>query len=136
MTMNGGRSAPQRPADVCKALLAALEAAEGRRRSRKRNQTPDAYGLAVKRELLRRVIEADPEPQQFESWLLAYPQTCGAPELAGPALAMARGVYEDWRLAHTSEEFRRWLAAGAPSADRAPEGDAATSRRRTSRSEY
>ena len=38
-----------RPAEVCAALLAALEAAEGRRRSRKRDQTPDAIGLAIKR---------------------------------------------------------------------------------------
>ena len=44
-----------RPADVCRALLAALEASEGRRRKRKRDQTPDAFGLAVKRDLLQRV---------------------------------------------------------------------------------
>jgi molybdopterin-guanine dinucleotide biosynthesis protein A len=30
---------------------------------------------------------------------------------------MARAVYDDWRLAKTSEEFRAWLAAGAPSDD-------------------
>ena len=116
MTASGNDSA-QRPADVCKALLSALEAAEGRRRSRKRDQTPDAYGLSLKRELLQRVLAADPEPSQFEAWLLAYTQTCGDPTTAGPVLAMARAVYEDWRLAHTSEEFRRWLRAGAPSAD-------------------
>ena len=59
-----------RPAEVCAALLAALEAAEGRRRSRKRDQTPDAIGLAIKRELLERVVQEDPDPEAFEEWLL------------------------------------------------------------------
>src|SRR5437763_9985731 len=43
-----------RPAEICAALLAALEAAEGRRRSRKRDQTPDGIGLAIKRDILKR----------------------------------------------------------------------------------
>lgn len=106
-----------RPADVCRALLAALEAAEGRRRKRKRDQTPDAFGLAVKRALLLRVLEDDPPPDAFEAWLLEYPSTCAAPELAGPALAMARAVFEEWRLAHALGEFRVWLEQGAPSDD-------------------
>jgi hypothetical protein len=106
-----------RPADVCRALLAALEAAEGRRRSRKRDQTPDAFGLSIKRELLVRAVDADPEPQDFERWLMEYPGTLGAPDMVGPAGAMARAVYDDWRLAQNSAEFRDWLEAGAPSAD-------------------
>lgn len=105
-----------RPADVCRALLAALDASEGRRRSRKRDQTPDAFGLAVKRDLLRRAIEEDPAPEAFEGWLLDYPRS-GAPELAGPSLAMARAVFEEWRLAHSLGEFRLWLEQGAPSDD-------------------
>ena len=106
-----------RPANVCRALLAALEAAEGRRRTRKRDQTPDAFGLEVKRELLRRAIEADPAADAFEEWLLAYPSTCEAPELAGPAQAMARSVFEEWQLAHSLRAFREWLERGAPSQD-------------------
>lgn len=106
-----------RPADVCRALLAALDAADGRRRKRKRDQTPDAFGLAVKRELLRRAVADDPSADAFEEWLLNYPSTCGAPELAGPALAMARAVFEEWQLAHTLGEFRQWLEQGAPSDD-------------------
>jgi molybdenum cofactor guanylyltransferase len=109
--------ASYRPADICRALLAALEAAEGRRRSRKRDQTPDAFGLAVKRDLLQRVVNDDPDPNDFEAWLIDYPNTCGARELAGPARAMARAVFDDWRLAHNSAEFKRWLDDGAPSAD-------------------
>lgn len=106
-----------RPADVCRALLSALDAAEGRRRNRKRDQTADAFGLLVKRDLLRRAIEDAPPPEEFEGWLLQYPQTCSSPELAGPAQAMARAVFEEWQLAHTLGEFRHWLEQGAPSAD-------------------
>jgi hypothetical protein len=107
-----------RPAEVCRALLAALEASEGRRRSRKRDQTPDAFGLAVKRDLLRQAVEDDPRPEAFEEWLLNYPLT-QARELVGPAFAMARAVFDEWRLAHVSGEFRLWLEQGAPSDDAA-----------------
>ena len=106
-----------RPADVCRALLAALEASEGRRRSRKRDQTPDALGLALKRDLLQRAVQEEPPADAFEEWLLAYPSTCQQPGLAGPALAMARAVFEEWRLAHRLGEFRLWLEQGAPSDD-------------------
>jgi hypothetical protein len=102
---------------VCRALLAALDASEGRRRNRKRDQTADAFGLAVKRDLLQRAVEDDPSPDAFEGWLLDYPLTCKAPELVGPAFAMARTVFEEWRLAHTLGEFRLWLEQGAPSDD-------------------
>ncbi len=106
-----------RPADVCRALLSALESSEGRRRSRKRDQTPDAFGLGIKRELLRAVVDEDPSPELFEGWLLEYPQKSRAPEFAGAALAMARAVFEEWRLAHSLGEFRHWLEEGAPSED-------------------
>jgi hypothetical protein len=106
-----------RPRDVCRALLSALEASEGRRRQRKRDQTPDTIGLAVKRDLLRKAVDDDPPPEQFEAWLLDYPLTQTTPDLAGPALAMARAVFDEWRLAHSSAEFRHWLAHGAPSDD-------------------
>jgi hypothetical protein len=114
-----------RPADVCRALLAALEASEGRRRNRKRDQTPDVIGLGIKRDLLRQVVEQDPPSEAFEAWLLTYPSTCAGPELVGPALAMARAVFDEWRLAHTMGEFRTWLEQGAPSDD-AKDGSSAT----------
>jgi hypothetical protein len=117
MTSINDAARPFRPADVCKALLAALEASEGRRRKRKRDQTADALGLAVKRDLLRRAVEDDPRPDAFEEWLLNYPLTCKARELAGPASAMARAVFEEWQLAHSLSEFRLWLEQGAPSDD-------------------
>jgi hypothetical protein len=106
-----------RPARLCRSLLAALEASEGRRRSRKRDQTADAIGLSVKRDLLERVVADDPPPDAFEQWLLDYPGRCSGPGMAGPALAMARAVFEEWRLAHSLGEFRLWLEQGAPSDD-------------------
>ena len=108
---------PLRPATVCQALLAALDAADGRRRSRKRDQTPDAIGLTIKRSLLTRVVEDDPDSESFEEWLLHYPLTCAASEPSGAVAAMARSVLDEWRLAHTSQAFRAWLEEGAPSDD-------------------
>ena len=105
-----------RPSEVCRALMSALEGAEGRRRSRKRDQTPDAIGLSVKRELLAGVVAADPDPEAFEEWLLQYPLSC-APELSGAATAMARAIFDEWHLAQSSGEFKSWLDRGAPSED-------------------
>ena len=104
----------RRPAQVCAALLAALEASEGRRRSRKRDQTPDAIGLAIKRGLYERAVLDDPEPDVFESWLVA--QALAAPA-AGPVRALAAQILEEYQLAALDPSFSRWLQEGAPSAD-------------------
>jgi len=103
-----------RPADVCRALLAALDAADGRRKSRKRDQTPDAIGLALKREILNRAVEENPEAENFEAWLLEYAQRHKS---SGAATAMARAVLDEWKLAHAMGDFKTWLDHGAPSDD-------------------
>jgi hypothetical protein len=103
-----------RPAAVCKALLAALEASEGRRRKRKRDQTPDDIGLTFKRELLEQAVSDDPEPEAFEEWLLNY---TAIHDSAGGIFAMAQAVFEEWRLSHSMDEFKSWLEQGAPSDD-------------------
>jgi len=107
-------AAALRPARVCRALLAALDASDGRRRARKRDQTPDAIGLALRRELLERAAREDPEPQAFEQWLLDHVQHSGA---SGGARVIALALLEDWRLAHRMPSFRHWLDQGAPSDD-------------------
>src|SRR5688500_1749281 len=103
-----------RPAAVCKALLTALEASEGRRRKRKRDQTPDDIGLTFKRELLEKAVSDDPEPEAFEEWLLNY---TAIHDSAGGIFAMAQAVFEEWRLSHSMNEFKSWLEQGAPSDD-------------------
>ncbi len=108
------QSEPFRPAEFCRLFLAALAAAEGRKRRRKRDQTPDTIGLELKRELLERAIAADPEPADFEAWLLA--QTLSAPA-AGPVRAMCGEILHEYRVACVDPDYGRWLAAGAYSAD-------------------
>jgi hypothetical protein len=108
---------PPRPSAVCRELLATIEASEGRRKRRRRDTTPDVIGLAIKRDLLDRAVAADPDPEDFEAWLL---EQCAA---AGPAeggmRAMALSIFEEWRLALDAGggSFRDWLAQGAPSDD-------------------
>lgn len=122
--------AAARPAVVCRGLLAALDASEGRRRRRKRDTTPDALGLAIKRDILERAVADDPEPHDFEGWLLRYAL---AAEHAGTggARAMALEVLGEWRMAAASPAFHSWLAAGAPSDDRAPADDSPTREQRS-----
>ncbi|HEX2227828.1 MAG TPA: hypothetical protein VHM64_11855 [Candidatus Binatia bacterium] len=105
-----------RPAEVCKALLNALEASEGRRKRRKRDQTPDAIGLGVKRHLLECIVRDDPHPEMFEGWLMEYSKNNDA-QSSGAVAAMARIVFEEWRLAHCMSDFKAWLDHGAPSDD-------------------
>lgn len=107
-----------RPAHVCHALLAALDASEGRRRRRKRDTRPDAIGLAIKRGILERAAREDPCPESFEQWLLQCEVLIdGTPAPRGAVTAMARDVFEEWRMAHSQGNFRTWLERGAPSDD-------------------
>jgi len=106
-----------RPAEVCRALIAALGASEGRSRKRKRDQTPDTIGFAVKRQILESVVHEDPDPQSFEAWLLNYAESSHETLPSGAIVAMARAVLEEWRLAQCMENFKAWLDHGAPSAD-------------------
>jgi hypothetical protein len=103
-----------RPGRVCAALLAALDASEGRSRNRKRDQTPDSIGLAIRRDLLESAARDDPEPEAFEQWLLDRVEASTAP---GAACAIARAVLDEWRLAHRMASFAAWLEQGAPSED-------------------
>lgn len=105
-----------RPADVCRQLLMALDASEGRRRRRKRDTNPDAIGMAIKRRLLEETVREDPAPDDFEGWLLDWCLATGA-GASGPLRAMALEVLAEWRLAEGAGPFRDWLRAGAPSDD-------------------
>jgi hypothetical protein len=107
-----------RPAEFCREVIASLEASEGRRRRRKRDTTPDAIGLSMKRRLLEQGIADDPEPEAFESWLF---ERCLAEGPGNGGLrAVALSVLEEWRFTADVDGFREWLAAGAPSDDAIP----------------
>lgn len=103
-----------RPAGFCRGLLAALDAADNRSRSRKRNQTPDGIGLALRRELLERAVRDEPEPHAFDQWLLEHVEASAAP---GAVRAIALAVLDEWRLAQSMPSFAAWLRHGAPSDD-------------------
>jgi hypothetical protein len=111
---------PLRPAEFCRQLLAALDASEGRRKRRKRDTTPDAIGMAIKRDLLESVAPENPAPEAFERWLMERCQAAGV--ASGPVRAMALDVYAEWRLAEASRSFQTWLEQGAPSDDAQPDG--------------
>ena len=116
-----------RPAEVCRQLLAALDASEGRRRRRKRNTNPDAIGMAIKRRLLEETVRDDPDSGAFEGWLAERCLSAGesgsrsgAGDLfaaSGPVRAMALEILAEWRLAESPGAFRSWLGQGAPSDD-------------------
>ncbi|HEU5209596.1 MAG TPA: hypothetical protein VFU06_09305 [Longimicrobiales bacterium] len=103
------------PATFCSELIGALEASEGRRRRRKRNTTPDAIGLAMKRDLLEQAVADAPATEEFEEWL--FQRVLDAGDGSGGLRAVAVSILEEWRFALQVEEFRGWLAAGAPSDD-------------------
>ena len=107
-----------RPGEICRRLLQAMDASEGRRKRRKRNTEPDAIGMGVKRDLLARAAGSDPDPDAFEGWLLE--QVLVAGPLAGATRAMALEILDEYRVALASTDFRAWLAEGAPSDDAAP----------------
>lgn len=102
------------PAQFCGYLLQAIEASEGRRKRRRRDTTPDALGLQLKRDLLGLAIEQQPAPEDFEGWLLR--QVLAAPA-SGPVQALCTEILAEYRIAADDEGFALWLAAGAPSAD-------------------
>ena len=105
-----------RPAQICAELIEALQASEGRRKRRARDTTADAIGLRMKQELLEEIVRADPDPADFEGWLV---ERCVAEGVSdGAVRAMAMTIWDEWQLATASDDFRRWLSEGAPSDDR------------------
>ncbi len=104
-----------RPGEFSRGMLRAMDAAEGRRKRRKRNTTPDRIGMDIKRDLLRGAAEADPEPDEFEGWLLE--RVLLAAEASGPVRALCMQILDEYQAAVMDPHFRQWLEEGAPSAD-------------------
>ena len=91
---------------------------------------PDCFEDAASRAgsvLLAGAEAEDPEPADFEGWLLERCLEAGP--LAGATRAMALEVLDEWRIALAAPSFRAWLEEGAPSDDRRPGPDGGLDRR-------
>lgn len=108
------------PAELCRGLLGALDASEGRRRRRSRNTTADSIGMEIQRELLEGAVREAPHADDFERWLLARCMAEG--ESDGATRAMALFIWHQWLLASEAGGYREWITRGAPSDDRERNG--------------
>ncbi|OAI54498.1 hypothetical protein AYO44_14865 [Planctomycetaceae bacterium SCGC AG-212-F19] len=81
-----------RPRDLALLLLASEEL---RPRKRMRSQHPDTMGMELKRRLLERIADIDPDADNLEPTLARLIDELGpAP---GPIRALAIGFRDDWR---------------------------------------
>jgi len=104
------------PAELCRGLLGALDASEGRRRRRVRNTNADSIGLGIQREILEAALRDEPAPDEFEAWLL---NRCLAEGVAdGAQRAMALFIWDQWQLALRAPDVQAWIVAGGHSDDR------------------
>ncbi len=110
------------PIDLCRGLLGALDASEGRRRRRSRNTTADSIGLEIQRTMLEDAVREAPEAEHFERWLLERCVAQGASD--GAHRAMALSIWHEWQLASSAGEVSAWLTSGARSDDREGGADA------------
>ena len=84
------------PEQLCRGLLEALDASEGRRRRRSRNTTADSIGLDIQRTLLEDAVREAPPAEHFERWLL---ERCVAQgESDGAHRAMALSIWHEWLI--------------------------------------
>jgi hypothetical protein len=81
-----------RPRDLALLLLSSEELRPARRM---RSQSPDVAGLELKRTLLQRLADLDPEPDNLEATLARLIEELGSPP--GPFRALAIGFRDDWR---------------------------------------
>ena len=80
-----------RPRDLALLLLSSEEL---RPRNRMRSQHPDIMGMVLKRSLLERVVELDPDAKNLEATMAGLIDELGPPP--GPIRALAIGFRDDW----------------------------------------
>jgi hypothetical protein len=83
--------------------LLILGSGDLRPRKRARDQQADRAGLDLKRRMLDRLVEIDPEPQELDAALLRIVGEMGPP--TGPTRAIAESIREDWQAACLSPEW-------------------------------
>jgi hypothetical protein len=95
---------PIRPAQWAALLLASGDLLP---RKRARDQQADLAGSQLKQRFLRRIIELDPEPDDWLATLNQLIQEFGEP--TGPSRAIARGLAEEWNSSNQDSRLTEWL---------------------------
>ncbi len=93
-----------RPRDLALLLLSSGELLP---RQRLRSQSPDSAGLELKRRLLQRVADLDPEPGNLEASLARVIDEIGPP--SGPIRALAIGFRDDWQGLASNPDWLKQL---------------------------
>jgi hypothetical protein len=91
-----------RPRDLALLLLASGDMLP---RQRARDQQADRAGLALKRQILERIVAIDPEPGALEETLVQIIRELSPP--SGPARALAVQFREEWLAACAAPD---WMA--------------------------
>jgi hypothetical protein len=99
---------PLRPRDLAMLLLASGDL---RPRQRARDQEADRAGLELKRRILERLAELDPDPEELAALLARIVEEMGPP--TGPTRAIAVSVQEEWQAANATPEWVAYLLAEA-----------------------
>src|SRR5262245_56979742 len=98
--MNASHFNPLRPRDFAVLVLASRDL---RPRKRARDQRADTAGLELKRTVLEKVTELDPEPDELASVLLQIIEELGPP--FGPTRAIASNIQDEWLAACINPEW-------------------------------
>lgn len=93
-----------RPRDLALLLLASGDASP---RQRARDQQADRAGLALKRRMLERLADLDPEPAELETALLDIVGEIGEPD--GPPRAIAMSIRDEWATACATPAWIEYL---------------------------
>ena len=93
-----------RPRDLAVLLLASGQLAP---RERARDQQADIAGNELKRRVLGRLIELDPEPAELAPTLEQIVEEIGEP--VGPTRALAASVLEELEIASRTPNLVAWL---------------------------
>jgi hypothetical protein len=97
-----------RPRDLALLLLASGDL---RPRQRARDQQADVAGLEIKRRILQKLAEMDPEPEELDSVLFKTVDEFGPP--FGPTRAVAAIVRDEWHTACAEPEWVSQLLSEA-----------------------
>src|SRR5918998_3691391 len=97
---------PRRPRDLALFLLAASDEPP---RQRARDQQADRAGLELRRRILERLADLDPEPEAIEPALAEVVRAMGEP--TGPSRGVCALIREEWEQARISPGLWDWFRA-------------------------